>query len=44
MNKELQLIVKLVACQFKFEPASLAAFVEIESGGIIDRFKNTKKK
>lgn len=33
MNKELQLIVKLVACQFKFEPASLAAFVEIESGG-----------
>lgn len=33
MNKELQLIVKLVACQFKFEPASLAAFIEVESGG-----------
>lgn len=33
MNKELQLIVKLVACQFKFEPAALAAFIEVESGG-----------
>ncbi len=33
MNKELQTIVKLVACQFKFEPASLAAFIEVESGG-----------
>ena len=33
MNKELQTIVKLVACQFKFEPAALAAFIEVESGG-----------
>lgn len=33
MTKELQLIVKLIACQFKLEPASLAAFIEVESGG-----------
>lgn len=33
MNKELQTIVKLVACQFKFEPAALASFIEVESGG-----------
>lgn len=33
MNKELELIVKLVACKFNFEPAALAAFIEIESGG-----------
>lgn len=33
MNKELQTIVKLVACQFNFEPAALAAFIEVESGG-----------
>lgn len=33
MNKELQTIVKLVACQFKYEAASLAAFIEVESGG-----------
>lgn len=33
MNSELQLLVRLVACQFKFEPAALAAFIEVESGG-----------
>lgn len=33
MTTELQLIVKLIACQFKFEPAALAAFIEVESGG-----------
>lgn len=33
MNKELQIIVKLVACEFGFEPEALAAFVEVESSG-----------
>ena len=33
MNKELQIIVISVACQFKFEPAALASFIEVESGG-----------
>lgn len=32
MNKELQTIVKLVACQFGFEAAALAAFIDVESG------------
>lgn len=33
MNKELQTIVRLVACNNNLEPAALAAFIEVESGG-----------
>ena len=33
MTQELQTLVRLVACQFNFEPAALAAFIEVESGG-----------
>lgn len=33
MNKELQAIVKLIACEFGFEPEVLASFVEVESSG-----------
>lgn len=33
MNKELQTIVKLVACKNGMDPAALAAFIEVESGG-----------
>lgn len=33
MTNELKLIIKLIACQFKLEPAALAAFIEVESGG-----------
>lgn len=33
MNNDLKLIVKLIACQFNLEPAALAAFIQVESGG-----------
>lgn len=33
MNKELQTIVKLVACRNNLEAAALASFIEVESGG-----------
>ncbi len=33
MSRELQLIVELIACQFNLQPAALAAFIEVESGG-----------
>ena len=33
MNKELQTLVRLVACNNNLEPAALAAFIEVESGG-----------
>ena len=33
MNKELQTLVRLVACNNNLEPAALASFIEVESGG-----------
>lgn len=33
MTTEIQTLVKLVACNNKLEPAALAAFIEVESGG-----------
>lgn len=33
MNRELELIIRVVACKFGYDPAALASFIEVESGG-----------